>query len=95
MAKAGKVSSCSGFFSETGGNSTDILWERFQKKVKFEQEFPKCEPFTRKFWERNRLKRECTGEVFENLDIPREVVLVFKNFKERAFFGVADGAIAK
>ena len=46
-------------------------------------EFPKCEPFNRKFWNSGS-KVEWKGNfrenIFENLGIPREVLLFFGNF---------------
>ena len=46
-------------------------------------EFPKCEPLNRNFWKFSRAKlqgKKTSWKFFENLGIPREVVLFYGNF---------------
>ena len=48
-------------------------------------EFPKCEPFNRKFQKSRKqswMESKLPGKIFENLGIPREVVLFCGNFGE-------------
>jgi len=43
-------------------------------------EFPKGKPINRKFREENKMERKFRGKKFENLGIPREVVLFLGNY---------------